>query len=142
MPINKAIEKSVDSEGNLRVSDAGILFLEGIIKPGETLRTDLDFSLAKTLVNRLNAICPNPPAEGAASAQCKQLATLAQPFDAQGGTMMTAYWPGWPKEDVAALPRPKSARSPAFPPRPSRSISAPNASLVPLPAAPPPPERR
>ena len=133
--INKAIEKSVDNEGNLRVNDAGILLLEGIIKPGEPLRTDLDLSLAKKLISRLNALCPNPPLEDATvGAQCKQLAALAQPFEPQGGAVMTAYWPGLPKEEKPNATDSSDGKVASV--TPPQNVTLPNANMLPLPATP------
>lgn len=132
--INKAIEKSVDSAGNLRISDAGILLLEGIIKPEEPLRTDLDLSLAKNLISRLNALCIKEPGDGAAhSAQCQQLAALVLPFTPQGGDLLTAYWPGAPKDQSTstrevAQGQVATASSPVL-----ESAAQPNSSIVALP---------
>lgn len=134
--VNQAIEKSVDSQGNLRVSDAGILLLRGMVKPGEALRTDLDMSLVQSLIGRLNAMCSKELADDKAGAQCKELATLAQPFDAQGGSMMTAYWPGWPKQEKADVVTAVSDKVVSAPTT-SGSVSAPSSKMVPLPATPP-----
>ena len=102
--INKAIEKSMDSEGNLRLSEGGILFLEGVIKPGVGLQTDLDLSLPETLIRELKAKCPRELADDAVSVPCAQLAALQAHLNYREATTRVPYWPEWRVEAKTSAP--------------------------------------
>ena len=122
--IAKAIEKSFDSNGQLRVSDGGVLFLQNVIKRNEAGKNSADYSLAEKLIDRLEAQCKaEKEAEKSLSPPCTDVHELTGSLHTRGGDTLVIYWPGSatrssqsPSLAAAPPPIPPHAPVPAPPP--------------------------
>lgn len=89
--VAKAIEKSTDESGNLRVSDHGVLFLNSVLDREQVKLYPEKFPFEKDLVMRWQDQCNTGKST---PSSCKLVKELAEDFKGTTDRPILAYWPG------------------------------------------------
>ncbi len=90
--LHKAIEKSIDDDGGLRLGEGGVLFLRTALDKKQVEKGDVDYSVAQTLLARLSARCEKDKSQETTCKDVSEIQGLV--FGTQTERGEPKYWSG------------------------------------------------
>lgn len=96
--LNKAMEKSLDANGGLRLAEGGVFFLRTALNKADVQKGEVDYTVAETLLARLSERCKTESSTHPAA--CKEVEELYKSvFGTRADEGKLPYWGAVPKPE-------------------------------------------